>query len=102
MEADIPVTRGDVTHPQYPRVNQEAGDHYQILLHAAGQIDLDATEEGRAVIARYKADADLANGPKPPRIPEPGELPPSHLTDDERADWLKRQDTQALLPGEEG
>lgn len=102
MEQPGPA-RGDITYPQYPCVNQQPGDHYQILLHAMGEIDLEATDEGRQVIARYKADADLAqfDGPKPPRIPEAGELPPSHLTDDERADWLKRQDTQALLPGEE-
>jgi hypothetical protein len=67
-----------------------------------GQINLEATEEGREVIRRYKADADLAaGGPKPPRIPEPGELPPSHLTAEERSQWLERQRTQKLLPGEE-
>lgn len=92
----------DVTCPKYPEINQQPGDHYQILLHAQGEIDLTATEAGREVMRRYKADADLANfgGPKPPRIPELGELPPSHLTVDEREKWLERQRTQALLPGE--
>jgi hypothetical protein len=67
-----------------------------------GQINLERSEEGREVLRRYKTDADLAaGGPKPPRIPEPGELPPSHLDQDERAAWLERQRTQSLLKGEQ-
>jgi hypothetical protein len=93
---------GTVQYPAHPRVKQKPDDHYKILQHAAGQIDLEATEEGRQVLLRYKADADHAayGGPKPPRIPEVGEAPPSHLTAEEREKWLERQRTQALLDGE--
>lgn len=100
----MPTLQGDVSYPMHPRVNQKPGDHYQILLHAQGEIDLTATPEGIDVLRRYKQDADLAayGGPKPPRIPEKGELPPNHLTDDERTKWLERQAQQSLLPGEGG
>jgi len=94
---------GSVSYPAHPRVKQKPDDHYQILLHASGAIDLTSTPEGIEVLRRYKHDADLAaGGPKPPRIPEEGESPPSHLTPAECAQWLERQRTQALLPGEEG
>lgn len=90
---------GNVSFPQHPGVSDE--DHYLILQHAAGLIDLPGSADGLDVIRRYKTGGDAAMGGKPPRIPEIGELPPSHLTADERADWLERQRTQALLPGEE-
>lgn len=92
---------GSVRYPAHKRVNQKPDDHYKILQHANGEIDLTADEDGRAVLARYKADADLAaGGSKPPRIPEQGELPPNHLEGQELDDWLTRQRTQKLLPGE--
>lgn len=96
------MASGNVHYPRHPMVHQQEGDHYKILLHAAGEINLEETAEGLEVLARYKADADLAmhGGPKPPRIPEPGELPPSHLQGEELDAWLERQATQALLPGE--
>jgi hypothetical protein len=77
-------------------VHQQEGDHYQILQHAMGLIDLNATEEGRSVLWRYNADADLAGGgiaqhKADGRIIDPGEVPPSHLNDEERAYWLNCQ-----------
>ena len=96
--------RAHVSLPAYPRIAQEPDDHYQILRHAAGEIDLTATDEGRAVLRRYKADSDADDAAKgrakPPRIPDEGELPPNHLDDDERAKWLERQRTRKLLPGD--
>ena len=96
------MAEGSVRYPAHKRVKQKPDDHYKILQHANGEIDLTADEDGRAVLARYKHDADLAaGGPKPPRIPEVGELPPNHLSDEDRDKWLERQRTQALLDGEE-
>ncbi len=93
---------GSVSHPAHPRVQQKPDDHYKILLHAQGEIDLTETEEGMAVLRRYKHDADLAaGGPKPPRIPDPGESPPNHLTERELDEWLERQRTQSLEPRKE-
>ena len=89
---------GHVSYPKYAGVSDE--DHYLMLQHAAGIVDLTASDDGMAVIRRYKAASDEHFGGPKPRIPEPGELPPSHLTDDERAKWLERQRTQALLSGE--
>ena len=88
---------GRVEYPRHPIVHQEEGDHYQILLHATGEINLNATKEGRAVLWRYNADADLSQGiaanKKDGRVIDPGELPPSHLSDEERAYWLECQRT---------
>lgn len=100
---DVPVSRAAVEYPAHPIVHQKPDDHYKILLHALGQVDLTATPEGLEVIARYKADADLndAVATKPPRVPEHGELPPSHLQGLELNKWLERQRTQALLPDDD-
>ena len=89
--------QGHVSYPKYNGVSDD--DHYRILQHAAGIVDLTASADGMDVIRRYKASAAELFGERP-RIPEPGELPPSHLTADERADWLERQRTQSLLKGE--
>jgi hypothetical protein len=97
MEGDL---RANVEYPAHPVVNQKEGDHYRILQHAMGLVDLTADDDGRAVLSRYKQDADLAMGSKPPRVPEVGELPPSHLEGAELEKWLERQRTQALLEGE--
>lgn len=95
---------GNVHYPRHPMVHQLEGDHYKILMHASGEIDLESTADGLETLARYKADADLATygKPKPPRIPEIGEIPPSHLMGAELDAWLLRQAQQKLLPGEEG
>lgn len=93
---NIPASTGTVQYPAHPMVHQQEGDHYQILQHAMGLIDLNATEEGRSVLWRYNADADLAGGgiaqhKADGRIIDPGEVPPSHLNDEERAYWLNCQ-----------
>lgn len=92
------ANEGHVSYPKYNGVSED--DHYQMLQHAAGIIDLTASPEGMEVIRRYKAASDEHYGGARVRVPEPGELPPSHLTDDERADWLERQRTQSPLAGE--
>jgi len=88
---------GTVQYPIHPSVHQKDGDHYQILQHASGLIDLNATEDGRAVLWRYNADADLhmgiADSKKEGRVIDPGELPPSHLSPEEREYWLECQRT---------
>lgn len=99
MEGQTPqptgASIGRVEYPAHPKVHQEEGDHYKILQHAMGIIDLNATEEGRQVLWRYNADADLAMGvaehKQRGRIIEPGELPPSHLSENEREYWLDCQ-----------
>ena len=97
-DALLPNT-GGVQYPKHPGVSDE--DHYLLLMHASGQIDLLSRPDGMDVIRRYKAAADACpdhGGNKPPvRIPEIGELPPNHLDSDERAKWLERQRTQAFL-----
>ena len=90
--------QGHVSYPKYAGVSDD--DHYQLLQHAAGIIDLTASPEGIEVIRRYKAASDEHFGGARVRVPEVGELPPSHLTDTERADWLERQRTQKPLKGD--
>lgn len=91
---------GRVEYPAHPVVHQQEGDHYKILQHAMGIMDLNATPEGRGVLGRYNADADLAMGiaehKSRGRVIERGELPPSHLTDDERNRWLECQSSGDL------
>jgi hypothetical protein len=104
MEGQTPqptgASIGRVDYPAHPKVHQEDGDHYQILQHALGLVDLNASAEGRAVLGRYNADADLAMGVQEHkargRVIEAGELPPSHLSDDERERWLECQRTGDL------
>lgn len=95
----VPPSAGTVEYPAHPKVHQKDDDHYKILLHAQGQIDLNATEEGREVLWRYNADGDLAMGIAPNkvegRVIDPGELPPSHLSPEEREYWLECQRTGA-------
>lgn len=93
---NIPASVGTVQYPAHPVVHQQEGDHYQILQHAMGLTDLNATEEGRAVLWRYNADADLAGGgiaqhKADGRIIDQGELPPSHLNAEEKEYWLQCQ-----------
>lgn len=91
---------GRVEYPAHPVVHQQEGDHYKILQHAMGIMDLNATEEGRQVLGRYNADADLAMGiaehKARGRVIEQGELPPSHLSYDEKARWLECQSSGEL------
>ncbi len=97
---NIPASVGKVEYPQHPVVHQQEGDHYQILQHAMGLTDLSATEEGKQLLWRYNADADLAMGVAPHkadgRVIDPGELPPSHLNDEEKAYWQHCQNTGDL------
>jgi hypothetical protein len=92
---NVPASVGTVQYPQHPVVHQKKDDHYQILQHAMGLVDLNATEDGRAVLWRYNADADLAQGIAPHkadgRIIDPGETPPSHLNEEQRTYWLQCQ-----------
>lgn len=96
---EIAASVGSVTAPRHPIVHQREDDHYKILMHREGEIDLNATEEGRAVLWRYNADADLHMGiaanKQEGRVLDPGELPPSHLSDEEREYWLECQRTGA-------
>jgi hypothetical protein len=98
MESEF---RGSVTYPKHPGTSDE--DHYQILLHHSGEVDLTAMVEGMDVIRRYKASADdcPVHGGQLLHVPEPGELPPSHIEGDELDRWLERQRRQSLLDGEE-
>lgn len=64
-------------------------------------VDLTATDEGRDLLRRFKASRDAAD-PRPPRVPEMGELPPMHLQGVELERWIERQRRQSLLPDDPG
>lgn len=87
-----------VTYPKHPGITDQ--EHYQLLLHMNGAVDLTQTDEGRAIIAKYKRAADKAMGGKPVHIPEPGEMPPDYLEGDELNRWRERQRRQAYLDGD--